>query len=64
MHFLVGINFENIFIVVLMVISNIYTIGQVFTSLLLSSRRHLQRTVAKHDIVQSEGKTTFTKDSC
>ena len=37
-------------------VSNIYTVGQVLNALFFSQRTHLQRTVAKHDLVQSEGK--------
>jgi len=39
----------------LIIVSNIYTIGQVLNSLIFSQRTHLQRAVAKHDVVQSEG---------
>ena len=37
------------------IIANIYTIGQTILALVFSQRTHLQRTVAKHDLVQSEG---------
>ena len=37
------------------IIANIYTIGQTILALIFSQRTHLQRTVAKHDLVQSEG---------
>ena len=37
-------------------VANIYTIGQTLKALLFSQRSHLQRAVAKHDMVQSEGK--------
>merc|ERR1719266_885350 len=37
------------------VIANIYTIGQTLNAVLFSQRTHLQRAVAKHDLVQSEG---------
>ena len=40
--------------------ANIYTIGRTFNSLLFSQRTHLQRAVARHDIVQSEGETWIT----
>lgn len=36
-------------------ISNLYTLGNCFQSLMFSQRRHLQRTVAKLDVVKSEG---------
>ena len=36
-------------------VANIYTIGQTLKALLFSQRSHLQRAVAKHDMVQSEG---------
>ena len=39
----------------LLIVSNVYTIGRVLNSLIFSQRTHLQRAVAKHDLVQSEG---------
>ena len=37
------------------IVANIYTIGQTLNAVLFSQRTHLQRAVAKHDLVQSEG---------
>ena len=37
------------------IVANIYTIGQTLNAVLFSQRTHLQRSVAKHDLVQSEG---------
>ena len=39
----------------LMVVSNIYSIGQIMGALLLSQRGHLHRTMAKHNLTQTEG---------
>ena len=36
-------------------VGNIYTIGNCFVSLAFSQRKHLQRAVAKLDVVKSEG---------
>ena len=36
-------------------VANLYTLGNVVQSLLYSPRRHLQRTVAKLEVVKSEG---------
>ena len=36
-------------------VANLYTMGNVVQSLLYSPRRHLQRTVAKLEVVKSEG---------
>ena len=38
-----------------MVVANVYTIGQTLNALLFSQRTHLQRSVAKHDVINSEG---------
>ena len=38
-----------------MVVANIYTFGQTLVALVFSQRTHLQRAVAKHDVVNSEG---------
>ena len=38
-----------------MVVANLYTIGQTMNALLFSQRTHLQRSVAKHDVINSEG---------
>ena len=38
-----------------MVVANLYTIGQTINALLFSQRTHLQRSVAKHDVINSEG---------
>ena len=38
-----------------MIVANIYTIGQTLNALLFSQRTHLQRAVAKHDVINSEG---------
>ena len=38
-----------------MVVANIYTFGQTLVALIFSQRTHLQRAVAKHDVVNSEG---------
>ena len=40
-----------------MVVANLYTIAQVLNALLFSQRTHLQRAVAKHDVINSEGNT-------
>ena len=37
------------------IIGNIYTIGNCIVSLAFSQRKHLQRAVAKLDVVKSEG---------
>eukprot|EP00092_Neocalanus_flemingeri_P001634 GFUD01001744.1.p1 GENE.GFUD01001744.1~~GFUD01001744.1.p1 ORF type:complete len:1748 (+),score=397.63 GFUD01001744.1:305-5548(+) len=42
-------------ILCVIVVANIYTIGQTLNAVLFSQRTHLQRAVAKHDLVQSEG---------
>lgn len=42
------------------VVANVYTIGQTLQALLFSQRSHLQRAVAKHDMVQSEGREVAT----
>jgi len=39
----------------LLIVSNMYTIGRVLNALIFSQRTHLQRAVAKHDLIQSEG---------
>ncbi len=44
----------------IIIASNIYTLCQTVNSLLFSQRTHLQRAVAKHDLVQSEGKISTT----
>ena len=36
-------------------VANIYTFGQIVVALVFSQRTHLQRAVAKHDVVNSEG---------
>ena len=36
------------------IVANIYTIGQTLNALIFSQRTHLQRAVAKHDIINSE----------
>jgi hypothetical protein len=36
-------------------VANLYTIGNCFVSLAFSQRKHLQRAVAKLDVVKSEG---------
>ena len=41
------------------IVANIYTIGQTLNAVLFSQRTHLQRAVAKHDLVQSEGSPQF-----
>ena len=38
-----------------LVVANIYTIGQTLNALVFSQRTHLQRAVAKHDVINSEG---------
>ena len=40
-----------------LVVANLYTIAQVLNALLFSQRTHLQRAVAKHDVINSEGNT-------
>ena len=42
-------------ILAVMVVANVYTIGQTLNALLFSQRTHLQRSVAKHDVINSEG---------
>jgi len=37
------------------VFANIYTISHLAMSMVFSQRRHLQRTIAKFDVVKSEG---------
>merc|ERR1719347_303220 len=39
----------------LILVANLYTLGQMVNAVLFSQRTHLQRAVAKHDLVQSEG---------
>ena len=38
-----------------LLVANVYTIGQTLNALLFSQRTHLQRSVAKHDVINSEG---------
>ena len=38
-----------------MVVANLYTIGQTINALLFSQRTHLQPSVTKHDVINSEG---------
>ena len=38
----------------LIIASNIYTIGQTINALVFSQRTHLQRAVARHDVINSE----------
>ena len=42
-------------VVGMVLVANLYTIGNCLQSLFFSHRRHLQRAVAKHDLVKSEG---------
>jgi hypothetical protein len=42
----------------IIVVANIYTLGRALQALLFSQRAHLQRAVARHDMVQSEGEST------
>ena len=44
-------------------IGNVYTIGNCVVSLAFSQRRHLQRAVAKLDVVKSEGYLQVGLDS-
>ena len=39
----------------LIIASNIYTIGQTINAIVFSQRTHLQRAVARHDVINSEG---------
>ena len=40
-----------------LMVANLYTIAQALNALLFSQRTHLQRAVAKHDVINSEGNT-------
>ena len=52
---IVGLLITLAVILAVMVVANIYTFGQTFVALVFSQRTHLQRAVAKHDVVNSEG---------
>ena len=42
-------------VVILATVANIYTIGQIFGSLIFSQRKQLQRAIARMDTIKSEG---------
>ncbi len=59
-----GAELEDVFLVLavffsllvgLILVANVYTAGNVVQALLYSPRRHLQRTVARLELVKSEG---------
>ena len=53
-----------LYFVGLLIVSNMYTIGRVLNALIFSQRTHLQRAVAKHDLIQSEGNVEYSIVLC
>jgi hypothetical protein len=54
-HIVMGILMSLAVLVSIVLVANLYTAGNVVQALIYSPRRHLQRTVAKLELVKSEG---------
>ena len=61
-EFVFGLLLALSIVVGAVLVANIYTIGNCFVSLAFSQRKHLQRAVAKLDVVKSEGYLQVSKN--